>query len=245
MQHAAGGNRDAPRVDSRVEAVIHIRGLSKYYPGEPRPLCVLDDVSFEIARGEYVAIMGASGSGKSTLLNVLGLLDGYDAGSYLLAGHDTRGLGDGAASRLRNRQIGFVFQSFHLLPQKRAWENVALPLSYAGVARAERRRRAVALLERLGLGHRLDHLPSQLSGGQRQRVAIARALANDPPLVLADEPTGNLDSETSVEVLSLLREMHGQGRTVVLVTHDADVASAADRTVHVRDGRVDEAGQAR
>jgi putative ABC transport system ATP-binding protein len=221
--------------------VIRVQRLSKHYPAEPAPLRVLDDVTFEVAPGEYVAIMGASGSGKSTLLNVLGLLDGYDTGTYLLAGNDTRGLGDGRASQLRNRHIGFVFQSFHLLSQKRAWENVALPLAYAGVGRAERKKRALSLLERLGLGARVDHLPNQLSGGQRQRVAIARALACDPPLVLADEPTGNLDSETSGEVLGLLRDIHEQGRTVVLVTHDPEIARAADRTVHVRDGRVHEA----
>jgi putative ABC transport system ATP-binding protein len=218
--------------------VIRVDHLSKLYPAEPHALRVLDDVSFHVEAGEYVAIMGASGSGKSTLLNVLGLLDDYDSGRYLLAGHDTRGLGDGAASRLRNRSIGFVFQSFHLLPQKRAWENVSLPLAYAGVSRSERKQRALALLERLGLLGRANHLPNQLSGGQRQRVAIARALANDPPLLLADEPTGNLDSETSAEVLALLREIHQQGRTVVLVTHDHEVARAATRTVHVRDGRV-------
>jgi putative ABC transport system ATP-binding protein len=220
--------------------VIRVERLCKHYPAQPTPLRVLDDVSFDVAPGEYVAIMGASGSGKSTLLNVLGLLDGYDTGSYRLAGHDTRGLDDGEASRLRNRQIGFVFQSFHLLPQKRAWENVALPLAYAGVRRTERKLRAHMLLERLGLGARVDHLPNQLSGGQRQRVAIARALVNDPPLLLADEPTGNLDTHTSGEVLGLLREIHAQGRTVVLVTHDPEIARVADRTVHVRDGRVHE-----
>ena len=218
--------------------MIVVEGMSKDYGTGPSRIRVLDEVSFRVEDGEYVAIMGASGSGKSTLLNVLGLLDSYDAGLYALHAQDTRGLGDRAAARLRNRTIGFVFQSFHLLPQKRAWENVALPLSYAGVGRAERRARAHQMLERLGLSQRVDHLPNQLSGGQRQRVAIARALVTDPPLVLADEPTGNLDSETTGEVLRLLSEIHAQGRTVVVVTHEPDVARAATRIVHVRDGRV-------
>jgi putative ABC transport system ATP-binding protein len=218
--------------------MIVVERLSKHYRAGASTIRVLDDVSFRVARGEYVAIMGASGSGKSTLLNVLGLLDTYDSGRYTLAAEDTRGLADRAAAALRNRVIGFVFQSFHLLPQKRAWENVALPLGYAGVGRAERRARAHAMLERLGLRERVDHLPNQLSGGQRQRVAIARALVTDPGLVLADEPTGNLDSETTAEVLGLLAEIHQQGRTVVLVTHELEVAHAAHRIVHVRDGRV-------
>ncbi|MDB4975035.1 MAG: transporter related protein [Myxococcaceae bacterium] len=225
--------------------MIVVERLSKHYQAGESIIRVLDDVSFRVQRGEYVAIMGASGSGKSTLLNVLGLLDRYDSGRYRLDQHDTRDLPDAAAARLRNRTIGFVFQSFHLLPQKRAWENVALPLVYAGVPRAERRARAHALLERLGLGARVDHLPSQLSGGQRQRVAIARALVTDPGLVLADEPTGNLDSDTTAEVLTLLREIHEQGRTVVLVTHELEVAGAADRVVVVRDGRVVEGGAER
>jgi putative ABC transport system ATP-binding protein len=218
--------------------MIVVDRLSKHYRAGPSTLRVLDEVSFRVDAGEFVAIMGASGSGKSTLLNVLGLLDSYDAGRYLLDRNDTRALPDAASARLRNAVIGFVFQSFHLLPQKRAWENVALPLSYAGVNRRERRARAHVLLERLGLGERVDHFPNQLSGGQRQRVAIARALVTDPPLVLADEPTGNLDSETTREVLGLLAQIHAEGRTVVLVTHEQEVARAANRIVWVRDGRV-------
>ncbi|MDB4988556.1 MAG: putative transporter ATP-binding protein [Myxococcaceae bacterium] len=218
--------------------MIVVERLCKQYRAGETIIRVLDDVSFRVERGEYVAIMGASGSGKSTLLNVLGLLDSYDSGRYLLDAQDTRELADRAAARMRNRTIGFVFQSFHLLPQKRAWENVALPLGYAGVGRVERRERAHAVLERLGLRERVDHLPNQLSGGQRQRVAIARALVTDPGLLLADEPTGNLDSETTAEVLGLLAEIHDQGRTVVLVTHELEVARAATRIVHVRDGRV-------
>jgi putative ABC transport system ATP-binding protein len=223
--------------------MIIVDRLSKFYRTGPSALCVLDEVSFRVEQGEFVAIMGASGSGKSTLLNVLGLLDGYDTGRYLLDRQDTRALPDAASARLRNAVIGFVFQSFHLLQQKRAWENVALPLSYAGVGRRQRRARAHEMLERLGLGERVDHFPNQLSGGQRQRVAIARALVTDPPLVLADEPTGNLDSETTHDVLGLLAQIHAEGRTVVLVTHEHEVARAADRIVVVRDGRV-QAGEA-
>jgi putative ABC transport system ATP-binding protein len=199
---------------------------------------VLREVSLSVAAGEFVAIMGASGSGKSSLLHVLGLLDDYQSGSYLLGGEDTRGLSDARAAALRNRTIGFVFQSFHLLPQKSAWENVALPLRYAGRSRREQAQRAHELLDRVGLADRAQHRPSELSGGQRQRVAIARAVAVDAPLLLADEPTGNLDSETSKDVLALFAEIHRQGRTIILVTHEPDVASMAERTIHVRDGQL-------
>ena len=199
---------------------------------------MLHGASLRIGRGEFVAIMGASGSGKSTLLSILGLLESYEGGRYTLAGHDTRALDEDRAARLRNALLGFVFQSFHLLSHKTAWENVALPLAYAGVARPERRRRALSLLARLGLDARAEHRTDELSGGQRQRVAIARALANNPPVILADEPTGNLDSRTSGEVMQLFREIHARGRTIVLVTHEPAVAAAADRVILVRDGRV-------
>jgi putative ABC transport system ATP-binding protein len=222
------------------DLVIQVERLNKSYRAGAQLVPVLQDVSLSIARGEFVAITGASGSGKSTLLNVLGLLDGFDDGRYLLDGRDTRELSDPEAARLRNRSIGFVFQSFHLLPQKRAWENIALPLGYRGVARHEQRERAQALLERLQLRHRAEHRPSELSGGQRQRVAIARALVTDPPLILADEPTGNLDTESTCEVLELLGGIHREGRSVVLVTHEPEVARRAQRVIHVRDGRVAE-----
>jgi putative ABC transport system ATP-binding protein len=220
------------------DSLVRVEGLSKSYRIGDSAVPVLRDVSLQVARGEFIAIMGASGSGKSTLLHVLGLLDRYDHGRYLLNGLDTHKLKDSEAASLRNLAIGFVFQSFHLLPQKKAWENVALPLRYRGASAREQRARAHALLERLGLGHRAEHRPNELSGGQRQRVAIARALVTDPPLILADEPTGNLDSEASDEVLALLREVHGEGRTVILVTHEHDVAQSAQRIIHVRDGSV-------
>jgi putative ABC transport system ATP-binding protein len=218
--------------------MILLENLGKTYRNGAATIAVLRDVSLHIREGEFVAIVGASGSGKSTLLNVLGLLDGYNLGRYLLAGNDTEKLSDRRAAELRNRLLGFVFQSFHLLPQKCAWENVALPLHYAGVGKKERKRRAHELLERLGLAERAHHRPNELSGGQRQRVAIARALVTDPKVVLADEPTGNLDSESSAEVMTLLREIHEQGRTVVLVTHAPEVAQAASRVIAVRDGQV-------
>jgi putative ABC transport system ATP-binding protein len=218
--------------------LLKLECLSKSYRTDGGELPVLREVSLSVCRGEFVAMMGASGSGKSTLLNVLGLLDGYDSGRYLLDGQETRGLREVAAAALRNRSIGFVFQSFHLLPHKRAWENVALPLRYAGAPGKEQKRRALAVLDRLGLSHRADHRPSELSGGQRQRVAIARALVTDPPLVLADEPTGNLDSETGQEVLQVLKQIHAEGRTLVLVTHDPGVARSAERVICMRDGRL-------
>ena len=198
----------------------------------------LADVSLDIHPGEFVAILGPSGSGKSTMMNILGCLDRPTAGRYRLAGTPVEELDDDGLARLRSRTIGFVFQSYNLLPRTNALDNVATPLLYQGVSRSERARRARAALERIGLGDRLDHEPSELSGGQQQRVAVARALVTEPALLLADEPTGNLDSHTGAEVLDLFRDLHAAGRTIVLITHDAEVAASADRQVHLRDGRV-------
>ena len=218
--------------------MITVRNLEKSYHTGSAPLPVLRGLDFDIQRGESVAIVGASGSGKSTLLNVLGLLDGFDRGTYSLAGHDARGLDDATAARMRNELLGFVFQSFHLLPDKDAVDNVALPLFYRNTPRRQRRERAIAMLERVGLGDRLDHRPSQLSGGQKQRVAIARALVTEPKVLLADEPTGALDSTTSAEVLALLEDVVREGKTLVLVTHDAEVAQRMQRTIRLRDGQI-------
>ena len=218
--------------------MITLSQLNKVYRTGGRPLHVLRALDLQIEAGESVAIVGSSGSGKSTLLNVLGLLDGFDDGRYLLAGRDARGLDDATAARLRNELLGFVFQSFHLLSDKDAVENVALPLYYRGTPRRERRARAVAMLERVGLGDRLDHRPSQLSGGQKQRVAIARALVTEPQVVLADEPTGALDSATSSEIMDLLDGVVAEGKTLVIVTHEAEVAARAQRTIQLRDGRI-------
>jgi putative ABC transport system ATP-binding protein len=200
----------------------------------------LAGVSLAIADGEFVAVMGASGSGKSTLMNILGCLDRPTRGRYLLGGEEVSQLAPDALAEVRNRTIGFVFQSFNLLARTSALENVELPLVYAGARPAERRERAVEALERVGLGERLDHHPSQLSGGQQQRVAIARALVNRPRLILADEPTGNLDSRSSVEMMALLQELGDDGMTVVLVTHEADIAAYARRVIVVRDGRIED-----
>jgi len=218
--------------------MIRLRQLDKTYRTGGRPLHVLKSLDLDIEAGEAVAIMGSSGSGKSTLLNVLGLLDGYDAGAYHLDGRLVRDLDEPTAARLRNELLGFVFQSFHLLPDKDAVENVALPLFYRGLGRAERNRRAAALLERLGLGDRLDHRPSELSGGQKQRVAIARALVTEPRVILADEPTGALDTQTSAEIMDVLGEVHRAGMTLVLVTHEPEIGARADRVIRLRDGRV-------
>ena len=218
--------------------MIQLSGIRKTYRQGGNDIHALDNIDLHIGQGEFVAIMGPSGSGKSTLLNVLGGLDRPDSGSYRLAQEEIGALDDDAASEVRNRAIGFVFQSFHLLPRLSVLENVLLPQRYARQPDATAPARARQLLERIGLGERLDHLPGQLSGGQLQRAAIARALLNQPALLLADEPTGNLDSSSAADVMALLRELHALGQTLVLVTHDPAVAASAQRTVHLRDGRV-------
>ncbi|MDF2733998.1 MAG: transporter ATP-binding protein [Chloroflexota bacterium] len=218
--------------------IISLERVSRVYDMGRVAVPALDDVSLGVQPGEFVAIVGPSGSGKSTMMNILGCLDRPTQGAYRLAGAAVAKLDDDGLARLRSRSIGFVFQSYNLLPRTTALENVAAPLLYQGVGRAERVRRARAALERLGLGDRVDHEPTELSGGQQQRVAVARALVTDPALILADEPTGNLDSHAGAEVISLLRELHGAGRTIVLITHDPDVASSADRQVHLLDGRI-------
>ena len=218
--------------------LIELRGITRTYHLGDTDVFALRGVNLTIQAGEFVAIMGASGSGKSTLMNTLGCLDRPDAGSYLLEGNDVAPLDRDRLADLRNHTLGFVFQSFHLLPRTSAVENVELPLLYAGVGGAERDRRARAALERVGLGDRADHQPNQLSGGQQQRVAIARALVNDPRLILADEPTGNLDSTTSQDIMALFQDLNHSGITIVLVTHEPDIAENAARVVTMRDGQV-------
>jgi ABC-type lipoprotein export system ATPase subunit len=218
--------------------LIEFERVSRIYQMGHLDVPALDDVSLRIDQGEFVAIVGPSGSGKSTMMNILGCLDRPTMGSYRLTGTPVGELDDDALARLRSRTIGFVFQSYNLLPRTSAIDNVATPLLYQGVGRGERQRRARATLERLGLGDRARHEPTELSGGQQQRVAVARALVTEPALILADEPTGNLDSHTGAEVIALLRELHDTGRTVVLITHDSDVAAMADRQIHLLDGRI-------
>ncbi len=218
--------------------MIELEGIRRTYRQGGHTIQALDGVDVRIARGDFVAIMGPSGSGKSTLLNVLGALDRPDGGQYRFEGTDVAALDDDAASALRNRRIGFVFQSFHLLPRLSVLENVLLPLRYAGQDDPDAPVRARALLTRIGLADRIGHRPHELSGGQQQRAAIARALLMQPPLLLADEPTGNLDSRSAADVLALLAELNAAGQTLVLVTHDAEIAARAHRTLHLRDGRV-------
>ena len=219
--------------------VIQVEDVERVYRiTEDLAVPALDGVSLRIERGEFVAIMGSSGSGKTTLMNILGCLDAPTAGRYLLDGVDVRDIPEDDLADLRNRKIGFVFQSFNLVPRTSAVANVELPLAYAGLGRAERRRRAAAALEAVGMGDRMDHLPSELSGGQQQRAAVARAIVTDPAIVLADEPTGNLDSHSTADILAIFRRLNGEGRTVVLITHEADVAACARRIIRLGDGRV-------
>jgi len=218
--------------------MIRLRRLHKSYPMGASSLHVLKGIDLDIGRGELVSIMGASGSGKSTLMNVVGLLDRFDEGEYLLDGVDMGDLSETRAARYRGQFIGFVFQSFHLIPFKTAAENVALPLYYQGMSRRERNRRAEEFLEKVGLSDRSHHLPKELSGGQQQRVAIARALASEPKVLLADEPTGALDSATSREVMEVLQGIQEEGVTVLIITHEHDIAEMTDRIVHLVDGRI-------
>jgi putative ABC transport system ATP-binding protein len=222
-----------------ADAVIVTRGLSKDYRMGAEVVHALREVDLEIGRNEYLAVMGPSGSGKSTLMNLVGCLDTPTAGSYELNGQPVQDLDDDDLARIRNREIGFVFQTFNLLPRATALHNVELPLVYAGLGAEQRRQRAAACLEMVDLADRMDHQPNELSGGQRQRVAIARALVNEPSILLADEPTGNLDSVTSAEIMAVFEDLHDAGQTIIMVTHEYDIADHARRVITLRDGRIE------
>jgi putative ABC transport system ATP-binding protein len=215
---------------------LRLTDVRKTYQTGSIEVEALRGITLDVNEGDYMAVMGPSGSGKSTLMHILGCLDVPTSGDYQLAGENVATMDEAALAEIRNRRIGFVFQQFNLLPSLSAWRNVELPLTYAGLAPAERRQRAMDALERVGLADRVEHRPGELSGGQQQRVAVARAVVTNPAVILADEPTGNLDSTSSADVLSLLAELHQAGRTVILITHEADVAAAAQRVVHIRDG---------
>jgi len=221
-----------------MAVLIDIDGISRHYQMGPSTVKAIDGVSFTIAEGEFVSIIGPSGSGKSTLMNIIGCLDSPTGGTYRLAGTDVSRMDRNSLAGVRNRYIGFVFQTFNLLGRESALENVELPLVYAGIPPKKRKEMAFEMLERVGLGDRSDHVPNQLSGGQRQRVAIARALAGKPKLLLADEPTGALDTKTGVEIMKLFHELNTEGVTLIMVTHDNDLARQATRVVQIRDGRV-------
>lgn len=219
-------------------SLIEIRDIYKIYnPGE-NEVRALDGIDLTVEHGEFLAIVGQSGSGKSTLMNMLGLLDIPTSGTYTLDGVDVANMTDDELSEIRNKEIGFIFQGFNLIPSLTAVENVELPLVYRGMKKEERNKLALEALERVGLSHRLDHLPKQMSGGQQQRVAIARAVAARPPIILADEPTGNLDSHSGVEVMKILHELHEEGRTIILITHDNDIANEAQRVIRIQDGQI-------
>ena len=219
--------------------IIKIDKLKRYFKVGDETVKALRGVSFTIYEGEFVTIMGTSGSGKSTLMNMLGCLDIPTSGSYILHGEDVSGLSENELSDIRNREIGFIFQGFHLIPNLTAAENVELPLIYRGVSRGKRAELSRAALQRVGLAHRMLHRPAEMSGGQQQRVAIARAIAQAPPLILADEPTGNLDSGSTKEIMQILKELHEEGRTVILITHDNEIAEQAGRVITIRDGRIE------
>ncbi len=224
------------------QPLIQARDLRKTYQVGSQVVHALDGLDLDIESNEYVALMGPSGSGKSTLMNMLGCLDSPTSGAYVLNGQDVGSMEDDALAEIRNREIGFVFQTFNLLPRYTALENVALPMIYAGISKAQRMERAQEVLEQVGLADRMDHRPNELSGGQRQRVAVGRALVMKPSIILADEPTGNLDTSTSLEVMELFGQIQQAGNTVILVTHEEDIAAHAHRTVRLRDGRIDTQG---
>ncbi|MFD0792256.1 ABC transporter ATP-binding protein [Mucilaginibacter litoreus] len=221
------------------EPLITIKDIGRKYVIGSEVIHAIKSVSLTIDKGEFVALMGPSGSGKSTLMNILGCLDTPTKGQYILNGIDVSHMSDNDLAEVRNSEIGFVFQTFNLLPRNSALDNVALPLVYAGISKEKRNERAKAALENVGLGHRIDHRPNELSGGQRQRVAVARALINNPSIILADEPTGNLDTKTSIEIMGLLEDIHAKGNTIILVTHEEDIAMHAHRIVRMRDGLVE------
>ena len=222
----------------QADEVVRLDDVKRHYQVGDETVRALDGVSFSIRKGSYWAIMGSSGSGKSTMLNILGCLDRPSAGAYWLNGVNVAEMDDNELSDHRLRNLGFVFQSFHLISQLTVSENIEVPMLYLGISQAERKQKAEALAERVGMSHRLRHLPSELSGGQRQRVAVARALANDPSVLLADEPTGNLDSATSVQIMALFQELYEQGKTVILVTHEPDIAAFAKGQIVLKDGRI-------
>ena len=238
--------KDLPVLNSSITIIYHplfamlqIKGLRKIYHTGAVEVAAIAEVSLTIESNEFVAVMGPSGSGKSSLMNILGCLDRASSGSYQLDGREVSHMSDNELAELRNRNIGFVFQSFHLLPRLDCVRNVMLPLRYSDIPKEEARQRAEGMLKRVGLEHRLSHLPNELSGGQKQRVAIARALINNPKIIFADEPTGALDSKTSVEIMNLFAELHEAGQTIILVTHEAEIAQYAQKVVHMRDGKIE------